>query len=80
MSQPIGQRDVAGQDLDVFDDLSEMGQAIDRPLVLVQQRDRTDERQILHVVAPGPRLVIEEGQPLSIWVDDMQGTQNRWAF
>ena len=33
-----------------------------RPLVLVQQRDGADQRQVLHVVAPRARAVVEEGQ------------------
>ena len=33
-----------------------------RPLVLVQQRDRADQRQVLHVIAPRARLAVEEGQ------------------
>ena len=32
------------------------------PLVLVQQRDGANQRQIFHVVAPRPGLAVEEGQ------------------
>ena len=41
-------------------------------LVLVQQRDRLDQRQVLLVIAPRARAVIEEGQPLGVRIHDRQ--------
>ena len=35
---------------------------LDRPLVLVQQGDGADQRQVLHVVAPRAGLVVQERQ------------------
>ena len=33
--------------------------------MLVQQRDRIDQRQVLLVIAPRPRAVVEEGELLA---------------
>ena len=42
--------------------LAVAGLGFHRPLVLVEERDRLDEGEVLDVVAPGPRLLVEEGQ------------------
>jgi hypothetical protein len=39
-----------------------MLRALYLPLVLVQQRYRLDKRQVLHMVAPGPGFVAQEGK------------------
>ncbi len=62
MCQMVGQRDLLPRHLDVLYHLPAMLHAFDLPLVLVQQRDRLDQRQIFHMVAPGARLVAHEGQ------------------
>ena len=41
----------------------------------MQQRDAADERQILHVVAPRPRLAVEEGQLPRVGIDHGDGLQ-----
>ena len=48
---------------------------LDRPLVLVQQRDRADQRQVLQVIAPGAGLRVEEGQLAGEGVGDQQRAQ-----
>src|ERR1019366_4792568 len=40
------------------------------PLMLMQQGDSADERQILRVVAPRPRLAVQERKPRRIGIDD----------
>ncbi|GDC26215.1 hypothetical protein HmCmsJML231_04363 [Escherichia coli] len=60
MCQTVGQGDVFPRHLDVFHHLPAMLHALDLPLVLVQQRDRLDQRQVFHVVAPGAGFVAHE--------------------
>ena len=56
-------------DFDVFDALAVVLDGFARPLMLVQQRDRADQRQILHVVAPRARLAVEERQLPRVRID-----------
>ena len=70
MRQAVGDRDVGRHDLDVLDQLAVVVELAHRPLVLVQKRDRPDEGQVLHVVAPCPRTVVEEGELLGVRVGD----------
>ena len=48
---------------------------LDRPLVLVQQRDGADQRQVLHVVAAGAGAVVEERQLPGVGIDHPQRPQ-----
>jgi hypothetical protein len=49
--------------------------AFDLALVLVQQSDSVDQGEIFLVIAPGARLLVEEGQLLSVRIDHGQGSQ-----
>ena len=42
---------------------------LDPPLMLMQQRDRVDKRQIFEIVAPGPGPLGGEGQLVGVGVD-----------
>ena len=48
---------------------------LDLPLVLVDQRHRVDQGQVLGVVAPRARAGVEKGQRGGVGVDDGQGAQ-----
>jgi hypothetical protein len=52
----------------------------DLALVLVQERDRVDQREILLVIAPQPRALIREGQRIGVGVADREGRSSRCAF
>ena len=43
-------------------------------LMLVQQRDGVDQRQVLLVIAPRPRAVIKEGQAVGVGVHHREGS------
>jgi hypothetical protein len=60
--------DVLQRRLDVLDDLSILLCCPQDPLVLVQQRDRIDQGQILLVIAPRAGLVREERQAIGVGV------------
>ena len=75
MRQPVRRRDVVERGLDVFDGAAVLLDRADRSLVLVQQRDRADEGEILHVIAPRARPVVEERQPLGERVHDAERPQ-----
>ncbi|WP_418515010.1 hypothetical protein [Delftia sp. PS-11] len=47
--------------------------ALHLALMLVQQRNRLDEAQVLRVVAPRARLVVAEAQLVGVGVHDVQG-------
>ena len=47
-----------------------MDDPLDLPLVLVEERDRADQGQVLQVIAPRARLVVDERQPLGVGVGD----------
>ena len=44
--------------------------AFDLALVLMQQRNRSDQRQVLHVITPGPGLIVDKGQLFGKGVGD----------
>src|SRR5262249_5606405 len=54
--------DVVERDLEVLLRLAVDVHRQDRPLKLVHERDRLDERQVLLVIAPGPRLIGDESE------------------
>src|ERR1700758_3201921 len=75
MGQRVGERDVIERDLDILDSLLPALEGTYRALMLVQEGDRIDEGQILLMIAPQPRGLIREGQPLRIWVQYLQRFQ-----
>ena len=60
--QPVGNGDVIERDFDVLDGPAIVLDRLPGALPLMQQSDSADERQILRVVAPGPRLAVQERQ------------------
>jgi hypothetical protein len=62
MSEGVRQRDVGRGDFDVGDLPAGVGKGAARPLMLVQQRDRRDQRQVLRMVPPGPGPLVGEAQ------------------
>ena len=68
MRYRVGCLDVGQRRLDVLDAAAGDSGGLHLALVLVQQRDRVDQAQVLLVIAPRPRAVIEEGQPVGIRV------------
>ena len=54
--------------LDVLDALAVLGGAFDLALVLVQERERVDQREILLVIAPQARALIRERQRIGVGV------------
>ena len=62
MRQPVRNSDVFQRDFDVLDGAASVLDRLAWPLVLMQQGDAADERQILHVVAARACLHIEERQ------------------
>lgn len=73
--EPVRDGDVAGRDLDELDRLPLVRHRAHGPLILVHQRDRADQRQILQVVAPGAGAVVEEGQFPGVGIHHTQRTQ-----
>ena len=45
------------------------------PLILVQERDGADEREVLHVIAPRARAAVEEGQLARVGIHHQHGLQ-----
>jgi len=69
MCELVRQRDVGWNDFDVLNALAAREHAcFVRPLVLMKKHDRANEREVLHVIAPGARLRIEERQLLGVWI------------
>ena len=62
MREAVGECDVIERDLNVANESIAVTCGAQHSLVLVQQRDRIDERQVLLVIAPRARAVIEEGE------------------
>ncbi len=68
MREPVGCRDVVERHFDVFKRLAVVRDGFSLPLMLVQQRDGADERQIFHVIAPRARLAVQERQLGSVGI------------
>jgi len=68
--QPVGRRDVLEGDLDILERLLADSLAAPLPLMLVQETDRIDQREIMLVVAAVPGLVIGKRQPIGVRIDD----------
>ena len=52
-----------------------------RALILVEERDRTDEREVLDVIAPRARAIVEKGQRRPAHgLATRRGLRRRWAF
>ena len=64
MGDAVGHRDVVGNHFDIRQRLAVMLDGVDRPLMLVQQRHRTNQRQVFHMVAAESGAVMQKGQPL----------------
>ena len=62
VGQAVGDLDVLQRHFDKFHLFAVVLGGLDRPLVLMQERHRPDQRQVLDVVAAGARLVVQEGQ------------------
>ena len=60
MCQPVGRGDIVERHFDVFECLAVVRGGFPLPLMLVQQRDGADERQIFHVIAQRARLAVQE--------------------
>ena len=75
--QPVRQRDIRQGGLDVLEGLAAMSRRADRPLVLVQQRNGVDQRQVLLLIAPQPHAGRGERQLLGVRVHDREGFQQR---
>ena len=71
----VGDGDVVGDDLDVLHMLTLMLHCLDLTLMLVQEGDGPDERQVLLVVTSRSCLVIQEGQGFSEGIGYQQGLQ-----
>jgi hypothetical protein len=68
MRELVRKGDVGDLNLDIAQRLcaARRGECLHRPLVLMQQCDRIDQRQILLVIAAGACPVIEERQAISV--------------
>lgn len=75
--QSVREHDVLPGGLDVAHLLPVDVRGLPRPLMLMlmQQRDRPDQRQVLHVIAPRSRASVRERQPRRIGVDDRHRLQ-----
>ena len=73
--QLAGQLDIGRRGLDVFERFAAARVPPDFPLVLVQQRNRLDQGQELHVIAPGTRAVGGEAHFERVRVGDRKRTQ-----
>ncbi len=62
VGQVVRHRDVVQRHLDERHDLAVMLHRVHRPLILVQQRDGADKGQVLQVIPPRARTVVQEGQ------------------
>ena len=72
MSQPVGDGDVVDRHLDVLDALTLMHHRLERPLVLVQECQRADQRQVLEMIPPRSRAVVPKGQRPGVGVHDQE--------
>jgi hypothetical protein len=68
-------RDVGERYLDVLDRLAPPLEPFDLALVLVQERNRVDQRQVLRVISPCTSAVVEERELLGIGIDDREWSQ-----
>ncbi len=68
--EPVRDPDVVERHLDVLEALAVVLGSLERALILVQQRDRADQRQVLQVIAAQPRLLVAERQLLGVRVSD----------
>ena len=75
MRKPVGNCDVVDRDLDVLDHAAPVLDPLPWPLMLMKQSDAADQRQILHVIAPGARLRVEERQLPRVGIGDEDGLQ-----
>src|SRR5207244_3814145 len=73
--QPVRERDVRLRRLDVLDRPPAVLVLLHLALVLVQERDAADEREVLRVVAPRARAVVDEGQRGRTRIDDGERPQ-----
>jgi hypothetical protein len=73
--QTIRQDDVRRHHLDVLDRLAGMRGRVDRALMLMQQRNRIDQRQILRVIAPQAHAITRKRQVLRKRIHDGQRPQ-----
>jgi hypothetical protein len=72
MREAVGDLDIPDRRLHIRHLVPVDGRGLAGPLVLVQQRDRGDEVQVLAVVPPRPGPPIRERQPVRERIDDRQ--------
>jgi hypothetical protein len=77
MRQAIGQRDIVERDLDILDHLAPDRRGLQRSLVLVQKRDRIDQRQVLGMIAAHAGGFAAERQRFGIGIDHRHRPQQR---
>src|SRR6185437_10784896 len=71
----VGKLDIVQRHLHVLDHPIHRLGGLHLTLVLVQERDGFDQREILLVIAPSARRSIEEGELLGIGVHDRERSQ-----
>ena len=69
MGELVRECDVGESDLDVPQLPVTAAEGLHLSLMLVQQGDRIDQGEILLMIAPGARTIIQEGQPVGIGVE-----------
>ena len=75
MRQTVGRGNIFGRHFNIAHRFTSVLQMVFLALVLVQIGDGTNETQVLHVIAPCTRFIIEEGQLIRIRIDHFQGLQ-----
>src|SRR5712692_1674632 len=75
MRQRIRCRDVVDGGFDVLHCLAVMTDALRGSLVLMQERDASDQREVLEMISAGSGLVIEEGKLTSEGISDVHRAQ-----
>ena len=71
----VGNRDVIERGLDVFDELAVVLHRFQRALVLMQERQGANQREVLRKISASSRAVIKKGERLRERVGDEQRPQ-----
>src|SRR6266542_5820505 len=75
MRQRVCRGDVVHCSFDVLHYLAVMTDALRGSLVLMQECNASDEREVLEMISPGPGLIIEEGKLTSEGIRHVHRTQ-----